>query len=291
MLATQALPAAANIAVAVSIKPIHALVAAVMEGVGEPGLIVSGGTSPHTFSLKPADAAMLQNARVIFWVGRQMETYLGKPLEALPAGAKIVSLIDSKGLELLPVREGAGFAPDDGRGAGGSGETDPHVWLDPRNAAVMVDAIAATLAEADPGNGARYASNATEAKRRLSALEAEIAPQLSPLRDRPFIVFHDAYQYFEKRFGLPASGAITIHPENPPGAKAIRAIRERLQSAGVRCVFSEPQFDARLVNIVIEGTDTKTGIIDAEAGTLEPGPRLYEQLLRNLAKALKDCLS
>lgn len=290
-LTAQALSAAADIPVAVSIKPIHALVASVMEGMGEPGLIVSGGTSPHTFSLKPADAAMLQNAKVVFWVGREMETYLEKPLEALPTDAKIVSLIGGKGLELLAVREGNGFEPDDDEGAGGRGETDPHVWLDPRNAAVMVDTIAATLAEADPGNGARYAANAAAAKRKLAALEAEIAPQLAPLGDRRFIVFHDAYQYFEKRFGLAAAGAITIHPENPPGAKAIRAIRERLRSAGVRCVFSEPQFDARLVNVVIEGTDARTGVIDAEAGTLEPGPGLYEQLLRNLAKSLKDCLS
>lgn len=286
-------PALAEVRVVASIKPIHSLVAAVMQGVGEPTLLVQGGASPHTYSLRPADAEALQQAQLIFWVGHELEAFLEKPLEALPAGAVAVPLIDTGNLALLPVREGSGFDPHEDEGEAGHdhGETDPHVWLDPKNAAAMVDDIAARLGAADPANATRYAANAATTKQELAALETEIAADIAPLKDKHFIVFHDAYHYFENRFGLTASGAISIHPENPPGAKGIQELRARITSAGVTCVFSEPQFDPRLVNVIIEGTNVKTGVMDAEAANLDPGPGLYGQLLRNLATSLKDCLN
>jgi zinc transport system substrate-binding protein len=283
--------ALADVSVAVSIKPIHSLVASVMEGAGTPELIVKGGASPHTYALTPADAEALQTAKVIFWVGHEMEGFLEKPLEALPTGAAVVSLMDDKDLKLLAVREGNGFDADEHEGESHAhGENDPHVWLDPHNAAVMVDRIAATLGAADPANAARYTSNAARTKQELAALEVEIAAEVAALKDGHFIVFHDAFQYFERRFGIAASGAISIHPENPPGAKGIQELRAKIASADVQCVFSEPQFDPKLVGVIIEGTEVKTGVLDAEAGTLEPGPALYSQLLRNIAKSLKDCL-
>lgn len=292
LLAGTATQAWADVSVVASIKPLQSLVASVMEGVGSPELIVRGGASPHTYSLAPSDAEALQNAQVIFWVGHELEAFLEKPVETLPTSATVVSLMDNEKLELLPVREGNGFNPDghEGEEEHEHGENDPHVWLDPRNAAVMVDEITATLAKADPLNAERYKANAATAKQQLAALESEIAQDLAPLKDKHFITFHDAFQYFEKRFSLPSSGAISIHPENPPGAKGIREIRERLQSANVTCVFSEPQFDPKLVNVIIEGTEVKTGVLDAEAGTLEPGTALYPQLLRNITKSLKECL-
>jgi zinc transport system substrate-binding protein len=292
LLAATAAQAIADVSVTVSIKPIHSLVAAVMKGVGEPGLIVKGGTSPHTYTLAPSDAEMLQKAQVIFWIGHELEAFLEKPLEALPSSATAVSLMDNKGLRLLPVREGNGFDSHehDSSEEHAHGANDPHVWLDPRNAAVMVDEIAATLARVDPANAQHFTSNAGKTKQQLAALESDITFDVAPLRGKQFITFHDAFQYFERRFGIPSSGAIAIHPESPPGAKTIREFRERIQSAKVHCVFSEPQFDPKLVNLVIEGTEVKTGVLDAEAGTLEPGPALYELLLRSIARSLKDCL-
>jgi zinc transport system substrate-binding protein len=292
LLAGAATQAAADVSVVASIKPIHSLVASVMEGVGTPSLIVKGGVSPHTYSLTPSDAEVLQNGQVIFWVGHEMEAFLGKPLGTLPLDATVASLMDNKKLQLLPMREGNGFDPDEHEGEEehAHGENDPHVWLDPRNAAVMVDEIAATLSAADPDHAAQYLANAKGTKEQLSNLEQEIAKELAPLKDKHFITFHDAFQYFETRFEIPSSGAITVHPENPPGAKGIREIRDRLQSANVTCVFSEPQFDPKLINVIIEGTDVKTGVLDAEAGTLDPGPALYGQLLHNIAKSLQECL-
>jgi zinc transport system substrate-binding protein len=279
--------------VVASIKPIHSLVASVMDGVGTPELIVKGGASPHTYSLAPSDAEALQNAQVIFWVGHELEAFLEKPIEALPSGATVVSLVENKNLQLLPVREGNGFDPDEHESEEehGHGEHDPHMWLDPRNAIVMVAEIAATLAKTDPANAQRFMDNAEKTKQQLAALENEILQNVAPFKDKHFITFHDAFQYFEKRFEVHSSGAISIHPENPPGAKGIRELRERLQSARVTCVFSEPQFDPRLVNVIVEGTNVKTGVLDAEAGTLDPGPALYGQLLRNIATSLQDCLS
>jgi zinc transport system substrate-binding protein len=292
LLGATALQARADVAVVASIKPIHSLVAAVMEGVGEPALLVSGGASPHIYSLTPADAEALQKAKVIFWVGHEMEAFLEKPLAALPVGATVVSLMDDKKLKLLPVREGNGFDADEHEGKEHEhGESDPHVWLDPRNAALIAERIAAALIAANPSNAARYSSNVAAMKQELAALEAEITAQVAPLKDRHFIVFHDAFQYFEKRFGINASGAISVHPETPPGAKGIQELRQTIMSAEVRCVFAEPQFDPKLVNLIIEGTEVKTGVLDAEAGTLEPGPALYSQLLRNIAQSLKECLT
>jgi zinc transport system substrate-binding protein len=294
LLAGTATQATADVSVVASIKPIHSLVASVMEGIGAPSLIVKGGASPHTYSLAPSDAETLQNAQVIFWVGHEMEAFLEKPLEALPSGATVVSLMENKKLELLPVREGNGFDPHEHEGEEEheheEGEMDPHVWLDPHNAVVMVDEIAAVLAKADPANAQRFIENAARKKQQLATLESDIAQEVAPLKNKHFITFHDAFQYFEKRFAVPSSGAISIHPENPPGAKGIREMRDRLQSAHVTCVFSEPQFDPKLVNVIIEGTDVKTGVLDAEAGTLDPGPALYGQLLRSIAASLHDCL-
>ena len=289
-----AVPAmAAEMKVMASIKPVHALVASVTGETGTPGLIVDGAGSPHTYSLRPKDAEALQGSNVIFWVGHELEAFLEKPIEALPKDAKVVSLMEAKGVEHLAVREGDGFESHEEHGEGdshGHGEEDAHIWLDPANAIAMVDAIAAALSEADGAHAETYAANAKATKDRLSRLQDEIVSATAPLKEKRYIVFHDAYQYFEKRFGLSASGAISIHPENPPGAKGIRDIQQRIADAKVQCVFSEPQFDNKLVNLVIEGTDVKTGVMDPIGASLEPGPMLYDELLRGLVASMKGCL-
>ena len=289
-----ALPAmAAELKVMASIKPVHALVASVMGETGAPGLIVDGAGSPHTYSLRPKDAEALQGSNVIFWVGHELEAFLEKPIEALPKDAKVVSLMEAKGVEHLAVREGDGFEAHEEHGEGdnhGHGEEDAHIWLDPANAIAMVDAIAAALSEADGAHAETYAANAKATKDRLSRLQDEIVSATAPLKEKRYIVFHDAYQYFEKRFGLSASGAISIHPENPPGAKGIRDIQQRIADAKVQCVFSEPQFDNKLVNLVIEGTDVKTGVMDPIGASLQPGPMFYDELLRGLVASMKGCL-
>lgn len=286
-------------AVVASIKPIHSLVAGVMEGVGEPTLIVQRAGSPHTYRMKPSEAAALQSADVVFWAGDYLEAFLVKPLATLGAKAKSVELVDAPGVEKLPLREGGPFEADthEDESAGEAahkddgGAFDTHVWLDPVNAKAMVGAIETALAAVDPAHAETYAANADRLKARLDGLIATISADLAGVKGRPFIVFHDAYQYFERRFAMPAAGSITVSPETPPGARRIAELQAKVKAVGATCVFAEPQFEPALVDVVIEGTDANAGVLDPEGAALKDGPELYFELIGNLAASLKDCLS
>ncbi|MBB3423317.1 zinc transport system substrate-binding protein [Rhizobium sp. BK312] len=289
--------------VVVSIKPIHSLVAAVMQGVGTPDLIVDGAASPHTYALKPSNARSLQEAKLVFWVGPGMEAFLQKPLAALGSNATIVELDDAPGITKLKFREGGAFEPhDDGDEHEASddhahghnhdhGEFDTHLWLDPHNAKAMVSEITTSLVAADPANALTYQANQKALNDKLGALDTEIASTLAPVKDKPFIVFHDAYQYFEHRYGVRVSGSITVSPETIPGAQRVAEIHSKVADLGATCVFAEPQFEPKLVNVVLEGTSAKSGTLDPEAATLPQGPDLYFDLMRGIASSLKACLS
>lgn len=289
--------------VVVSIKPIHSLVAAVMQGVGTPDLIVDGAASPHTYALKPSNARSLQEAKVVFWVGPGMEAFLQKPLAALGTNATVVELDDAPGIAKLKFREGGAFEPhDDGDEHEASddhahdhdhdhGEFDTHLWLDPHNAKAMVAEITTSLVAADPANALTYEANQKTLDDKLDALDKEIASTLAPVKDKPFIVFHDAYQYFEHRYGVRVSGSITVSPETIPGAQRVAEIHSKVADLGATCVFAEPQFEPKLVNVVLEGTAAKSGVLDPEAATLPQGPDLYFDLMRGIASSLKTCLS
>jgi zinc transport system substrate-binding protein len=283
--------------VVASIKPVHSLVAAVMAGVGEPTLIVKGAASPHTYALKPSDAGALESADIVFWTGHGMELFLADSLGTLASKAEVVELAEAPGITLLPVREGGAFEPhSDGdeaeheHGGHDHGESDMHFWLDPENAKLMVTQIATTLAEADPENATAYQANAEAELVKLDALEAELAATLAPVADRPFIVFHDAYQYFEARFGLDLAGSVTVTPDVMPGAARIDELKAKVSSLGATCVFAEPNFEPTIIAAISEGTSAKTGVLDPEGGALTEGPELYQTLLRGLAKSLVDCL-
>lgn len=317
LLSSTAFAAHADVKAVASIKPVHSLVAAVMEGVGEPGLIVEGAGSPHTYALKPSQAQMLQNADIVFWVGHELEAFLEKPLETIGAKATAVELLDSHGLVRLGFREGGTFEKhrhDDGdehdheetaetdhdhdheetaeaEHEHGHEEFDTHVWLDPENARAMVHEIEETLAKADPENAAKYEANARAVSGRLDALIKEVSADLEPVKDKPFIVFHDAYQYFENRFGITAAGSITVSPEVMPGAERIGEIRAKVQETDAACVFSEPQFEPKLVSTVTEGTQARSGVLDPLGADLDNGPSLYFEIIRNMAASIKSCLS
>lgn len=291
---------AAPPSVVASILPVHALAAAVGEGVSEPVLIVKGGGSPHTYALRPSEARSLQQADVVFWIGPGLETFLVRPLQALPARARRVALADASAVRLLPYRTGAGWeahdhdhADEHGRGDDHDhdGARDLHIWLDPQNAAAMADTIVATLAAVDPANAERYRANGLRLRGRLADLETEIAARLGPVRDRPFVVFHDAYQYFEDRFDVRALGSVTLAPERQPGARHLAALRREIARSGAVCVFAEPQFKPALLKTVVEGTEVRFGVLDPIGAGLTPGADAYFHLLRRLAGSLADCLA
>ncbi|TNM64889.1 zinc ABC transporter substrate-binding protein [Aliirhizobium smilacinae] len=303
---------AATPEVVVSIKPIHSLVASIMKGVGEPKLIVEGAASPHTYNMRPSNAAALQKADLIFWVGHGMEAFLEKPLEALGSKATVVTLEDAPSLTKLKFREGGVFEPEaeeEGHDHGhnhGAGEAhadgeddgdhdhegnDVHLWLDPMNAKAMAAEIEKQLVQADAEHAVSYQKNAAELMKQLDALDAELRTTLEPIKDKPFIVFHDAYQYFEHRYGVKVAGSITVSPESMPGAERVKEIHRKVEDLGATCVFAEPQFEPKLVKVVSEGSKAKSGVLDPEAGALKEGPDLYFTMMRGIATSLKSCLS
>lgn len=287
-------PAAAEngLRVVASIKPVHSLVSAVMAGVGEPYLIIRGASSPHTFTLRPSDAAALEEADIIFLIGDAMETALAGLVDRLAGQTLVVALADAPGLVRRLFREGGEFEADHEHDDGDEdhGPFDMHLWLDPINGGVMAGVIASILADADPANAAAYEANAGALRQRLDALTEELAAYLVPARGMPFIVFHDGYRYFEDRFGLTAVGSVVVSPGRPPGVRRMFELRDRVQSLGVACVFDEPQFDRRLVQTVIEGSEVRAGTVDPLGAAIEDGPGLYVTLLRNMAASFKACL-
>jgi zinc transport system substrate-binding protein len=291
----QGLAAAETPAVVASIQPIHSLAAAVMAGVAEPHLLVRGGASPHGYQLKPSDATALNHADLVFWVGPELETFLAKPLQSLGERARAVELLAADGVELLPNREGHSWERhehDHDAPGQEEGDHDAHIWLSPANARAIVRAMAAALAAADPEHAATYEANRARVTHKLEALENELQAQLTPVRTKPYIVFHDAYQYFEHAFGLAAVGSITVTPDRPPSAARLTALREKIAHEGAVCVFAEPQMPSALVATLVEGSPAAVGELDAEGSTaILPGPEAYFQLMRRNARALVDCLS
>jgi zinc transport system substrate-binding protein len=275
-----------------------------MEGVEDPYLIVKGANSPHGYRLRPSDASALARSEAIFWVGENFERFLKKPIETIGTGAKIVSLGEAPNLIVLKFREGGPFESHDhdddheqnggeepadlGDRAAGVG-TDMHFWLDPLNAQAMVRLIEDTLVAADPKNSAAYKANAAALQERLVALSAELASLLEAVKDRPYVVFHDGYQYFENRFGLNAVGAVTVSPETIPGAARVSEIRRRVKELGAVCVFAEPQFQPKLIAVIIEGSEARAGVLDPLGATLDAGPAAYFQLMRDMVAAFKHC--
>jgi zinc transport system substrate-binding protein len=292
-----AVPAHAGaLRVVASIKPVHSLVAAVMDGIAAPALLVPGTASPHVYSLKPSDARKLAAAQIVFWIGPMYEGFLVKPLAALDQATKIVALADAPGVVVLPAREGGMWEPHPGEheesahGSGAPEEKDGHLWLDPENAKAIVAAAAAALAEADPEHAERYRANAARATAGLAQLDARLGTQLAPDAGVPYIVFHDAYQYLERRYGLAAAGSVTVAPERKPGARRVTEIRAKIAAARVACVFAEPQFEPALVRSIAADTGVKTGVLDPIGADIPEGPALYGTMMERVATALTRCL-
>jgi len=277
--------------VSVSIKPLHSLVSAVMDGIGKPLLIVNGGSSEHGYQMRPTDAQKLSNANLVFWIGPQLETFLAKTLDNLSTNAEVVALTDAPGVHFLDIRLEENFEGHHHGHIGHEDSADLHFWLDPENAKAMVHFIAEKLALKDPKHAVLYRRNAQVYERHLDNLIKEVTQKLLPFREKPFIVFHDAYQYFENRFGVKAVGSITVNPEQMPGVKRINKIHEKVKKLDSVCVFSEPQFSARLVESVIEGTYAKSGILDPLGVNIKEGAEQYIMLIRNIAASFELCLS
>jgi len=299
----------AEIKVVTTIQPLHSLVANVMDGSGDLGLILEGSASPHNFSLKPSHARMLEKADVIFWFGEDLETFLEKSLKTISTKAKIISFMKLNEIPKLKFREKNIFKHDDHddhkdehkdahddhkdehghKDAHGHahGEFDVHLWLDPINAKLMVKEIAHVLSEIDPSNAKKYNENADKTSLKIDIMVLEINKSIN--KKARFITFHDAYQYFEKRFKVPSMGALTVNTDVQPGAKQISEIRKHVKEENIKCIFSEPQFNPKIINVIAESTNIKTGVFDPLGSTFKPGKSLYFSLIKDLSKNLSGC--
>lgn len=289
--------------VVASIMPIHSLVAGVMQGVGEPELLLSGQNSEHTAALTPRQLESLIAADLVFMVGEGLETKLVQ-LDGSEAvgGRHFTALATAPGVTTLLIRAGGTWeAHDHDHEAGNSGgeadhdhgiaaSFDPHVWLDPANAKAMVAAIAHDLAAADPAHAAAYSANATAMESQLDDLKASLAARLAYVQDRPFIVFHDAYHYFEQAFDLSGVGSISNIAGTAASAQRLKEITQRIRYTDARCIFREPQFPERAVTAISADAGIKVGVLDALGATLSPGPQAYASLLDGLADNLIACL-
>ena len=282
--------------VAADISPVHSLVSRVMLGVGTPDLIVQAGASPHGYTLRPSEAKALQDAQVVFWMGESLSPWMEGALDTLSSDAIIITLLERDETILMEFREGALFEEHDDDDHGdekhdddGHGSYDPHAWLSPDNARIWLNLIASQLSIVDPENAGTYFANAAAARLEIEALTTEVNSLLEPIRGKKFIVFHDAYQYFEKAFDLSASGAISLGDASKPSPARIAEIQGRIQEESIDCVLSEPQFNKGLVATVVTGSNAKTSVIDPLGVELTPGLDLYSELIRNMTKTLVNC--
>ena len=283
--------------VVTSIKPLHSLVSYVMEGVGTPDIIIDGSSSPHTFQLKPSHASMLQEADIIFWIGEDLEVFLETPLDSIAKNVKRVTLMDSNEIDLLKFREKNVFDDHEGHDdhdehgdehdGHAHGEFDIHFWLDPEIAKTIVTIVARELSEIDVANKSTYEANAKKAINDLDTLITETRSKINS--DATYIVFHDAYQYFEKRFGIEVIGALTVNPEALPGAKQLAEIREVIEHEKVNCLFSEPQFNPSIAKTIAQDTGVKASVLDPLGAELNPGKDLYFDLIGDMASSFESC--
>lgn len=287
--------------VVTTIKPVHALASAVMAGVGKPELLLRGTASPHAFSLKAAEIRLINGATLVAFVGEALESFIVRAIENVPSEVRVVELVSADGLQLLPQRLGPPWMEEEGQRSGqvqaaGAGpgiedpDADPHIWLDPQNARAIAAMLADELSDADPGRAGIYAANLKALSERLAQLDQEIARTMAEVKPAPFLVLHDAFQYFEHRYGLVAAGAITRRPDARPSPKRVAEAKARLAESGAACVFGEPQFPQAHAKAVADGTPAKFAQLDPLGASQPETAEAYFGLMRALAEGFKACL-
>ena len=289
--------------VVTDIAPVHSLVSMVMKGIGEPQLLIPQNASPHYYAMRPSEARALQEANLVVYLGHDMTPWLEPLFETVAASAEPLDLSEVDGVLQLSYREGPVFGEQEGHDDHDDHEghddhahhdhdgNDPHMWLDPANALVWLDAIASELGHIDPENAARYRANANTAKEEISHEIHHLEDHLKSVQGKGFLVFHDAYQYFENRFGISATGSISIGDASKPSPKGLQELKHHFEEEGIHCVLSEPQYSSKLIDSVFGGFKPHIGVADPIGVDLELGSGLYLELLENLASRIAECVN
>ena len=303
-----------------TIQPITSLVSAVIGNTGKTISLIPTEISPHEYKLKPSDIKKLQNGNIIFYVSDHLETSITKVFENLPKNIKSINLMEDAGIKHLAIRDNEAWERHDHRHGHGDHhdhdkkakehddhedekhakkhddhnnhekEDDVHIWLSPDNAVKIIKKVNKELSLYFPENAKTYNKNTNQMIKKINELEVELKNELSGIKDKPYIVFHDAYQYFETSFDLNAVGSIALDGDIASSPKQISFIKDKIFKLKASCVFKEPQFDSKLVKIVVEGTNAQIGTLDPLGINVKSGENFYLQLLKNMAKSLKNCL-
>jgi zinc transport system substrate-binding protein len=288
--------------VLVTVRPIHSLVAAVMGDIAQPGLLLTGSQTPHSYTLVPSDAKFLSAADLVIWVGEPLETFLEGPLETLSTGSRVIELASEGSIRLRENRDGGVWETGESGHSHEShdegahdhhedhGKMDGHIWLDPRNSRAIVEITANALSMSDPNNAELYQENAAQTLQRLDAMEVGIRAILASVQNQPFLVAHDALQYFDTFFGLNAIGAIAVTPDQPPSARRLSELRQKANALESLCLFTEPGFAPKVMSVIADSGNTRPGVVDPLGINIEPGHALYFDLMEGLARDLAECL-
>ena len=272
--------------VVTDIRPVHSIVSMVTEGVGEVEVLLRPGASPHSYSMRPSEAAALDQADLVVWIGPGLTPWLEDALETLAGDAQVLTLLEQAPHKIEIKGDDDGH--DHGHGHD-HGDIDPHVWLDPQNAMHWLGKIAETLGEIDPENAAIYRTNAKLAVAKIMALEQEIQTQLSSPTTLVYAVHHDAYRYFESRFGLAHRFSISDSHAVEPGPARIAELRDMARSEGISCILTDGIEAKGLLKTVIEGHHTRIVTADPTGARFTPGPLLYMDVMSGFSLALADC--
>lgn len=270
-----------------TIKPLHSLVQSILGDSATAELLLDSSASPHEVQLKPSDIRTLNKADVVFMIDRSFEGFMVSVLDSIPDGLSVVEMGQDEAVERLPPRS----LDQHEHGHGHHGDIDPHMWLDPINAKLITRAIAGQLAKLDESNSALYQQNLLKTLERLDALDEVLSARLAGFQSQAFITQHDAYQYFDRRYGLNFISSIALDSAVPASVKQALKIQSTIEAQQVKCIYQEPQFSDRLATTIAESTGIKIGILDPIGVNLTPGPDLYFELMRNLADNFTQCMT
>ena len=289
---------AANAAVVASLKPLGFIASAIADGVTETQVLLPDGASEHDYSLRPYDVKRLQGADLVVWIGPEMEAFMEKSVSNIPA-AKQVTIAQLKDVKPL-LMKGADDDDDEhdhdhDHGEKGDahhhhGDYNMHLWLSPEIARASAVAIHEKLVELMPQSRAKLDANLKDFEANLAATDKQVANELAPVKGKGYFVFHDAYGYYEKHYGLTPLGHFTVNPEIQPGAQRLHQIRTQLVEQKATCVFAEPQFRPAVVEAVARGTSVRMGTLDPLGTNIKLGKTSYSAFLNQLANQYASCL-
>lgn len=290
------------IEVLTTIKPLGFIAAAITDGVSEPRVLLPTGASPHDFSLRPSDIRSINSADLVVWVGPELEGFMAKPLANHPHA---LALTQVEGMPLFNYAtqdshdshdhddhdHAAHEHGDHDEGHEGHHQegVDPHIWLGPTQSKVIAKAIASELGKLDPANQARYDANLAAFDTKVDAKDKVIAGQMKAVNEKGYFVFHEAYGYWERHYGMSSKGHFTVSPERRPGAKTLVDIRKALEEKQASCIYAEPQFSPAVIESVARNTGAKVLLLDEVGAQVPLGPDGYPQFMQQLADAFAQC--